>query len=167
MFAGLPQHFVLRNDEAKGFTLIELMMVTTIVLILSGGSIAAYLNFNKTESIKNDARNLISEIYRVRTLASTLQYPTGCDSLKGYKIKSDVLLSGVMVTADCDPTDVIFPTVKLLLGSVFTQAFEMTFLPGSGYLTNGSDQQIVIKNSNEATVTKTITVGAYGNITSN
>ena len=150
-----------------GFTLIELMMVTTIVLILSGGSITAYLNFNKTESVKNDARNLISEIYRVRTLASSLQYPTGCSSLKGYNVTSDALLSGVTVTADCDPDDVIFPAIKLLTGSTFTQAFDITFLPGSGYLTNGSDQQIVIKNSNDATVTKTITVGVYGNISSN
>lgn len=150
-----------------GFTLIELMMVTTIILVLSGGSIAAYLNFNKTESIKNDARNLISEIFRVRTLASSLQYPTGCNSLKGYNIKSDVLLSGVTVTADCDPTDVTFPAVKLLTGSIFTQAFDITFLPGSGYLTNDIDQPIVIKNSNDATMTKTITVGVYGNITGN
>ncbi|KKT85265.1 MAG: hypothetical protein UW84_C0038G0015 [Candidatus Collierbacteria bacterium GW2011_GWA2_44_99] len=71
------------------------------------------------------------------------------------------------MTADCDPDDVIFPAIKLLTGSTFTQAFDITFLPGSGYLTNGADQQIVIKNSNDATVTKTITVGAYGNITSN
>ena len=70
----------------KGFTLIELMMVMSMILILSGGAVATYLNFSKSQTVSNDARNFGSEIERVRTMAASLQYPAGCDSLKGYEI---------------------------------------------------------------------------------
>jgi len=155
------------SSRQAGFTLIELMTVTAIVLILAGGSVAAYLNFNKNQSMDSDARSLVSEIYRVRNLASSMQYPTGCTSLKGYNIKSDISLTGLLLTVNCVPSNVMFPVVKILSVSVFTNAIDVSFLPGSGYLINGADQQITIKNSNDVTVTKIITVGQYGNIISN
>jgi len=151
----------------RGFTLIEVMAVTAMILILAGGSVAAYLNFNKNQSMDSDARSLISEIYRVRNLASSMQYPAGCTSLKGYNIKSDVGLTGLLLSVSCDPDNVIFPVVEVLSVSVFTNAIDLSFLPGSGYLANGVDQQITIKNSNDTAVTKIITVGQYGNIMSN
>lgn len=155
------------DSRQVGFTLIELMIVTLIILILSGGSLTAYLNFNKSQSVMNDARTLSTEIYRVRTLASSLQYPPGCDSLKGYNLKSDDDLTGVVLTADCDPEDVIYPAVRLLHGSVLTVGFNITFLPGSGYLESSSDQQITLQNTNDSMITKTIIVGALGSVTGN
>ena len=103
----------------------------------------------------------------MRNLASSMQYPAGCTSLKGYNIKSDVGLTGLLLTVNCVPSNVMFPVVKILSVSVFTNAIDVSFLPGSGYLINGADQQITIKNSNDVTVTKIITVGQYGNIISN
>lgn len=153
-----------------GFTLIELMMVMVIIMILFGGSITAYLNFNKSQVVNNDVRNLSTEIYRVRTLAATLQYPTGCSSLKSYTIQStevNNVLSGVIVSANCDPTDVVSPAKKILLGSIFSAPFSLVFSPGSGYLKNGTEETITIKNINDATVSKVLTVEVYGTMNSN
>jgi prepilin-type N-terminal cleavage/methylation domain-containing protein len=156
-----------RKFEQNGFTLIELMLVIVIILILSGGSITAYLNFNKTQTVDNDARNLTAEIYRVRTLAASMQYPTGCSSLRGYNLTgADVSgkLTGVVVVADCDPLDVTFPVTKILTGSTLS-SFTLNFTPGSGYLGSGSDSVITITYDGDTTVTKTITVGSYGTVT--
>ncbi len=149
----------------RGFTLIELMMVVSITLILTGASVTAFLNFNKTQSVNNDARNLAAEVYRVRTLAASLQYPTGCSSLKSYALTSNSDLSGVIVTAKCDPADVAFPEVRLLTSSVFSQPLNLVFLPGSGYLEGGTNIEITIKLINDTAVTKKVTVGAYGTVT--
>lgn len=149
-----------------GFTLIELMLVMAITLILSGGAVAAYLNFNQNQTVNNDTRNLIAEIYRVRTLAASLQYPAGCTSLRGYNIRNDENLTGVVVTADCDPVDVTSAPVKILTGSVFKNPVDLTFIPGSGYLEGGTDQQITITNIEDADVSKMITVNVYGTVSS-
>lgn len=150
----------------SGFTLIELMLVMAISLILVGGSLTAYLNFNQTQTVNNDARSLMTEINRVRTMASSLQYPEGCDSLENYNIVNDADLTGVIVTADCSPIDITSPVVKVLSGSVFKNLVNLTFTPGSGYLENGIDQQITINNIDDSNVSKMITVGVYGTVTS-
>ncbi len=159
-----------RATAPKGFTLIELMLVILIIAILSGGSISAYLTFNKSQSTGNDARNFAAEVYRVRTLAASLQYPTGCSSLKGYNLQSTSInneLTGLTLTVDCDPADVTNATTEILKSSVFAQAFNLTFLPGSGYLRSGADTIVTITNKSDAQVSKTVTVGAYGVVTGN
>lgn len=154
----------------KGFTLIELMIVMTISVVLLGGSIAAYLNFNKTQTTSNDARALTAELYRVRTLASSLQYPTGCVSLKGYNVSSSLVgndLSGVTVVADCEPVDVPSEQIQILSNSVFNTPFNLTFLPGSGYLNDGLEKEITITNINDPLLVKVIRVGVYGQVSNN
>lgn len=153
----------------KAFTLIELMLVMVVIIILTGGSVSAYLNFNKSQTMTNDARNLASEIYRVRTLSSSLQYPTGCTSLKSYSMKSSLIggeLSGATITAKCEPTDQTGSPIKILTGSVFVAPFELIFLPGTGYL-EGAEQAITIQNINDLSSSKVITVGSYGTVTDN
>ncbi len=158
------------GSPQSGFTLIELMIVVLIILVLSGGSITSYLNFNKTETVKNDARSLTTEINRVKTLASSLQYPEGCTTLEGYNLKSDLVdgaLTGVTVTVLCDPDNIANPTVKLLGSTIFSAPFDITFLPGNGYLSSGEDTLITIANASDGAATKTLTIGAYGTIKSN
>lgn len=144
------------------------MVVVTLILILAGGSVGAYLSFNKTQSINNDVRTFITEVNRVRTLASSLQYPTGCVSLKGYNLKSTLVsdnLSGVSVTADCDPEDIVTPPLKILSNSVFTADFDITFAAGSGYITSGTDQLVQIRSLSDPSLIKEVSIGVYGTIT--
>ena len=150
-----------------GFTLIELMVVVAAIIILTGGSIAAYLNFNKTQVMNTDAQNLAAEIRRVKTLAASQQYPTGCGMLESYIISSEVVndsLTGVRVTANCSPTDVIYEINDLLINSYFSAPFVMNFLPRSGYISNGADQTITLIHDADETYTRNILVGAYGTI---
>ncbi len=144
------------------------MVTVVVILVLSGGAMAAFLKFNRTQTIVNDARQLVAEINRVRSLAVGLQYPNGCVTLKGYNIKSVLIngsLAGVTVTALCSPGDIVSPPSLLLNSSEFNSAFDITFAPESGYLTTGADAEIIIRDNIDATVTKKVTVGVYGTIT--
>lgn len=151
--------------RSRGFTLIELMVVMVVILFLSGGSIAAFLNFNRTQVINNDSRNLSVELSRVRTMASSLQYPVGCSALGGVNITSaqvDGKLNGVKVTTLCNPSNIESPVTRVLTGSIFQNDFDITFVPGTGYTQNGSEYQIVVVLEADSSVTKTVSVDALG-----
>lgn len=161
---GLPRRCTPRNSFA-GFTLIELMIVILIILILSGGSVAAFLNFNKTESIQNDARNLEVELSRSRTAAVSLQYPSGCETLRGVNIASVQIagkLNGFKVTTLCDPINYEGAETKILGSSVFQSAFDITFMPSTGYTQSGTSTQIVVVLESDTSVTKTVNVSPVG-----
>ena len=149
----------------SGFTLIELMITVTLLLVISGGSLSAYLSFNKSQTMESDAREVVAEINKVRSLAANLIYPTGCVSLSGYSIKSDAAATGLIVTAVCASGDVVTTAPGLLKSSLFAAPFTvdvLVFAAGSGYLASGTNYVITIKNSDDADTTKKITVGAYG-----
>lgn len=148
----------LRNH---GFTLIELMLVMTIIVVLFGGSITAYLTFNKNQVTKNDARNFVAEIYRVRTLASSMQYPTGCTSLKGVNVLGSAGGTGITVITQCGSGNYSGAVIKVLTSSTFTSAIDITFLPGSGYLGSGANTEVTIVNESDPTITKVVSIGAY------
>lgn len=151
----------------RGYTLIELMITLAIVLILSGGGVAAFLKFNKTQAMDSDARQVVSEIGRVRALAISLQYPAGCTELQEYTIASIAVggsLSGVQVKAVCNSGEVVSAPTTILNNSVFTAAFTATFTPGTGYLTTGMDMVINIQDNIDATLTRKITIGTYETI---
>ncbi len=148
-----------------GFTLIELMVVMLIISVLSGGSIAAFLSFNQSQQLTSDARSVYTEINRARSLAATQQYPTGCTSLHGVNLRSTLIdgsLTGVILTSQCDPVDIVSPEVKILNNTVFQTPFEINFLVGSGYVVDGEDIDIIVRSPDDASVYKVIHIGAYG-----
>lgn len=149
----------------KAFTLIELMVTISIILILSGTSVAAYLNFSKSQSMDSDARQVVSELSRIRSLSENLVYPTGCSSLLGYNVKSvDVgsLRSGIVTTVVCSPASIVGATQKLLSSTYFSAPFDITFMPITGHLQSATDTEISIVNAIDSTTDKTISVGALG-----
>ncbi|KKT40607.1 hypothetical protein A3K29_04310 [Candidatus Collierbacteria bacterium RIFOXYB2_FULL_46_14] len=159
-----------RSVKTTGFTLIELMIVMAMIVLMAGGSIAAYLRFNTNQQIVNDARQLIAELSKARSSAATLQYPLGCTGLTGINVRSTVIdsnLVGLESTTLCGSGNVIGSPIQILKTSLFDVVFDITFLPGSGYLSTGADQTIVIKDINNPTVTKMVTVGTYSDIYEN
>jgi len=153
---------VKRRAFTFGFTLIELMIVMTVVVFIFGGSIAAFLKFNSTQSLLNDARQVSSELNRARTMAASQQYPTGCISLKGVSVTSDVNMTGMTVTTRCGSGNFPGEVNKILTSSIFISSVDITFLPGSGYVSDGADKEIKIQDGSSPPAIKTVVVGTYG-----
>lgn len=140
-----------------------------LTMVLAGTSIAAFLKYNISQSANNDARDFITELTKDKTAAASLHYPTGCTTLKGVTVSSVTInnvLNGITVTSLCDPLDIQGEPVKILGSSIFSDPFNVTFLAGTGYLSAGMPVTIKIINTNDQTVTKTITISTYGVITS-
>lgn len=92
------------NWNEQGFTLIELIVTITIIVILSGSAIAGYYNFSQRQAAMNDARNLATELKKVQSLAKNLVYPGDCGGLKNYKMTpvcTGVDCRSVKIVATC------------------------------------------------------------------
>ena len=71
----------------RGFTLIEIIVSVTILLLLSGLFIANYTGFNSSQTVRQAASDVIANLLAVRTMASAGIKPAGCDTLVGYTVK--------------------------------------------------------------------------------
>lgn len=70
----------------KGFTLIELMVVVGIIIVLSGLALAGYYRFTQKQEADSEARNFVTIMRKVQSMAKNLVYPTGCNNLTGYRV---------------------------------------------------------------------------------
>lgn len=85
----------------KGFTLIELMVVTAIISVISVGSIVAITRFNERRRVQTDALALAEHLRKIQVKASAVDVPVGCTGIKNYTVS----MSGTSLTvvANCTP----------------------------------------------------------------
>lgn len=77
----------MESPRAHGFTLIEIIVSVTLLLVLSGLFMASYTGFNSSQTVKQAASSLIGNLQAVRTKASSGVKPAGCDTLVGYAVE--------------------------------------------------------------------------------
>ena len=73
--------------ESNGFTLIELIVVITIIILLSGLSLAYYNNFTEQQKLDAEVNKIISvlELAKKKASASDLQN-VDCQGFSGYTV---------------------------------------------------------------------------------
>lgn len=133
-----------RLVPCRGITLIELLVSVTIIILLSGLSLAGYYRFNRRQTQINDARNFATVLRRVQAMAKNLVYPNGCDSLIKYTVSSDGFGhetdQTVSALADCINNDyTIIDHEKVLTKAFFTADTDIYFEAGTGKILNGAD----------------------------
>jgi len=74
-------------DKSKGFSLIELLVVISVMIIFIGGTLAQYNTYTEQIKLKNDAKKLLDviELAKKKALTSDLQDKT-CTDFTGYKV---------------------------------------------------------------------------------
>jgi len=114
----------------KGFTLIELVMVMTIVAVLSLSSIAAYTSYRKSSLVDLAADNVVSTLYKMRDEVALGKLRDGEDVCFGLYFEENVDEGGVSIVsspfgtkksfdgtswiaAGCDMTGVELSSVEL------------------------------------------------------
>jgi len=82
------EELALSNQSAsKGFTLIEMIIAVTIMMLLLAGTIAGYSSYNDKQKLKQTGLTLKSNLRMARTNAMSGKKPVTCltgDSLMGY-----------------------------------------------------------------------------------
>jgi prepilin-type N-terminal cleavage/methylation domain-containing protein len=126
-----------------GFTLIELVVVITIIVIFSGMSLAAYFNFSRNQSAINDARSLATTLRQVQAMAKNLVYPTGCTGLTGYRVFDSCDgdynkdCQSLSASALCDGGDtLVFADKKIFSEAYFSDRVDIIFFVGPGSVAN-------------------------------
>ncbi len=135
----------------RGYTLIELLVTITIVVLLSGTSIAAYLSYNENRLLDSDARNLNSLLNKVRSKARFLEYPSGCTGLVNFTLSTDLDNEGerkiLKYVANCTTGTSEFVSEPVLKSSVFLADFSLVIAPQTGNLEPFTDVDITIKST--------------------
>lgn len=143
----------------RGFTIIELLVVVTIMLVMLGGGIAAFIKFNEKQKAISGGKLILEQLRSAQTLARIGEKPTGCTKLEGYRVSSYVEAgtTKIKVSPVCLPAissaDKITPLPD---GVTLESSFNISFRGLHGG-TNDPETKIVVKNNTiiyELTVTK-------------
>ena len=101
----------------QGFTLIEIIVSVTLLLLLSGLFIANYTGFNNSQTVKKAASDLVANLRAARTKAASGVKPSsGCDTLTGYQVRFPITspYNTYKTQAFCE-TGAVGPTITYTL----------------------------------------------------
>lgn len=115
-----------------GFTIIELLVAMSITLLLAGGVVAAFNNFNDNQRVQQGAITLKSNLRFAQNKAISGEKPTGCGTLTGYTVTFAATSYAMQAVCDGVPTGGIV-TFSLPAGIAFSptpSAISFTVLNG-------------------------------------
>ncbi|GEM_PF-1066908 len=76
------------RPKNAGFSLIELLVVTAIIIMLVGISIAGFIRFNERQQVESAAKQVQTLFRTAQAKAQIREIPTGtCDTLDGYMVR--------------------------------------------------------------------------------
>ncbi len=109
----------------KGFTLIELMVTITIIIVLSGASLATFVNYRDVRSTRDEAETVAERLRTIQIKATATEIPTGCTTVSNYVVSyggfAQTLKNILTVQATCPGVGLVdIPSLSLTLtNSVF------------------------------------------------
>lgn len=114
------------RTRVEGFTLIEMIVAVTLMMVLLGLTISGYTSYNSKQNIKQAALTLKSNLRTARTNAMSGKKPLECteegETLAGYEVSFTV--SSYTITPQCSSTDPVTEGVvhvQLPPGIVFSE----------------------------------------------
>lgn len=105
-----------RNNRL-GFTLIEMLVTITIMLLLVGGGLASYLQFDQRQGVITAADQVEVLLRSAQKKARVGDKPSGCDTLQGYSVDLTSGNGDINLVANClvggAPQDITVTTEQL------------------------------------------------------
>lgn len=87
-----------------GFTIIELLVAMSITLLLAGGVVAAFNNFNDNQRVQQGAISLKSNLRLAQNKAISGDKPAGCGTLTNYTVTFAATSYSMQAVCDGAPT---------------------------------------------------------------
>lgn len=104
---------LIHSQMKKGFSLIELMVAVTIIMLATGGGVVYFNTFNGRQKVRAAKAEVINVLETSRNLARTARYPVDSDN-------SPIPLRCVSV---------LFNQNKVTVGGVTVAGAEVTYSP--------------------------------------
>ncbi len=149
----------------RGYTLIEIIIVVTIIGLLTGASIAGFNTLNQRQTVLSAAKEVISVMRTAQQRANAGILPSApCDSLAGYSVKGTVNSSAYTLNVICSSGGVREETqvksYSMASGVTFTSTFDITF----NVLTGGAGGSLGDLKVKSSAYTFTFNINAAGDI---
>lgn len=73
--------------KTAGFTLLELLISISILMVITGGILTGYNSFNDNRRVKEGATTLKTDLRLIQNKAqAAIKPPSGCTQLVGYRV---------------------------------------------------------------------------------
>ena len=83
----------------RGYTLIEIIVVVTILTIIMGGALAAFANFRDKNTALSEALVVADRLRKIQAKASAVELPAGCSGSVNFQVT--MVNSDLTVKANC------------------------------------------------------------------
>lgn len=123
--------------QQLGFTLIEMMVVVGIIMMTTGGGIAAFIRFNDRQNLSSGSKALQTYLRGAQIKARSGDIPPGCDRLQGYRARLITGGGSVTLSAVCTNGVVLTDTYALPTGVVSENNHSIDFANLYGGVTGG------------------------------
>lgn len=163
----------LHQQSEKGFTLIEIIVVFSVIGILSGVGITSYVSYSRSSQLTQEASNLVEALTLAKSRALSQVKPKECvgsQALSGYKFKISAAEEyEVWGVCKAGSAEFEYPTMKdeLSMPVVFSEStsVEDVFFPilkGGAIINNGalSEGEIIIEAYGQERCVKVAKAGA-------
>jgi len=91
--------YIRHFGEAMGFTLIELMVTMTIVIVFSGASLVTFVNYRDVRSTRDEAEAVAERLRTIQIKATATEIPEECSTVSNYIATYDG--TNLTVTVSC------------------------------------------------------------------
>ena len=117
---------VLLNLRHGGFTLIELIVVFSVIAIISTIGVAAFVGYSRTQTLNQAAIDLSTTLSTAKSRASSqIKPPAQCTSLmtlNGYSVTINIPAKTYSLNVVCSGTTFVLTTTTLPTGISFNLA---------------------------------------------
>ncbi len=124
-----------RRSAQGGFTFLELLVTTTLGLMVLGGVLASYRTFGIRQARAESARAVIGTLQRAQRRARSGEKPIdNCGTLNGYRVWAGAGTQqyGVSIRCDGDDEDREGQFYQLKDQEYFQTGFDVVFSPHAG-----------------------------------
>lgn len=136
---------------SRGFTLIELLVTTALTMVLAGGALAAYNNFNTRQGQIQASKNVLATIERAKARSNAGEKPASCTRLDGFHVWATDGNSSYFVAIRCDGTTAENESQQFFLpsGYIFQSGFNAVFPPLPGNAATEEQSVEIVKTGDD------------------
>lgn len=159
--------FFKKTSGKFGFTLVEILVTISLILIISWFGVAYYSSFNQRQNVEQAAKKIVSDLRLAQNMATSQEIPSGCLNFEGYFFNVDLNAATYKIESICNPVSTRSIHKEVVLNGVTLSGFTMVKFKSLGKLPEFVNEKKFMTVTGSNNYSRTITVGDSGEISIN